>query len=215
MAISVPNMLKSAGVYLSRHPRVLGEIARYALQRRLAIPLDSLRWLVEQMPAGKSAPQDIVLTAQPPAIGLGATLDLMGTRLRVDAAIHVVHIHATPQELQVTIRVKDLRASVLNNLDGNLAKLLKSGVIDLSKPANTLKMIGNKPKLIADAKDDMFVLDLMQLANVRDNPMIGKVLAGLTPILSVAEVHTAGDTLAIGLRARPSGLKESFANLRP
>ncbi len=207
-------MLKSASVYVSRHPRVLGEIARYALQRRLAIPLDSLRWLIEQLPAGGSAPQDIVLTAQSPAIGLGATLDLMGTKLRIDAAVHVDHIHATPSELQVTIRVRDLRASVLNNLDGNLAKLLKSGVIDLTKPANTLNMIGKKPKLIADAKDDMFVLDLMQLDGVANNPMIGRVLAGLTPILSVADVRTEGDTLAIGLRARPSGIRESFTNLR-
>lgn len=214
MSISIPHVVKSAGRYVSRHPKVLGEIARYALQRRLAIPLDTLRWLVEQQ-SGASGPRDTVISAHSPALGLGTTVDAMGTQVRVDANIHIDHLHAAPGELTVTLRVKDLRASVLNNLDGNLAKLLKSGVLNLAKPASLLSMLGKKkPAAIVDAKDDLFVLDLMQIKAIAKNPTVQKVIAALSPVLSVADVRTEGDHLVIGLKARPSGFRESIAALR-
>lgn len=214
MSISIPNVVKSAGRYVTRHPKVLGEIARYALQRRLAIPLDTLRWFAEQQSGGKG-PRDVVVSAQSPALGIGATADAMGTQVRVDANIHIDHLHAAPGELTVTLRVKDLKASVLNNLDGNLAKLLKSGVLNLSKPASLLSMLGKKkPAAIVDAKDDLFVVDLMQVKAIARNPTVQKVIAALSPVLQVADVRTEGDHLVIGLKARPSGIRESFAAFR-
>jgi len=215
MAISIPTVVKSAGRYVTRNPRVLGEIARFAFQRRLAIPLDSLRWLVSQLPSKKAAPRDIVISAQPPALGIGLTVDAMGTEVRVDANIRVDHLHAAPGELQVTVRVQDLRATVLNNLDGNLAKLLKSGALNLAKPASLLMMLGKKkPSMIVDAKDDMFVLDLMQVPKLASNPGVQKALSTLTPVLAVADVRTEGDHLVLALKTRPRGFRESLANLR-
>lgn len=212
MAI-IPNVVKSAGRYVTRHPKVVGEIARYALQRRLAIPLDSLRYFANQ-PGGKG-PKDIVLSAQTPAVGVGATLDAMGTLVRIDANVFVDHVHAAPGELRVTIRVKDLKASVLNNLDGNLAKLLKSGVLNLAKPASLLSMMGNKkPALIVEAKDDMFVLDLMQIKSIANDAKLQKGLATVTPVLAISDVRTEGDNLVLALKARPSGFRDSLAALR-
>ncbi|MCB9733895.1 MAG: hypothetical protein H6745_14950 [Deltaproteobacteria bacterium] len=215
MSISITNVVKSAGRYVTRHPRVLGEIARYALQRRLAIPLDSLRWLIANLPMGSSAPRDIVLSAAPPALGVGFTIDAMGTGVRVDANIFIDHLHAAPGELQVTLRLKDLRATVLNNLDGNLAKLLKSGALNLAKPASLLAMLGKKkPAMIVEAKDDMFVLDLMQVPALAENPTVQKTLGAVTPVLSVSDVRTEQDNLVISLKTRPSGIRESIANIR-
>lgn len=212
MAI-IPNVVKSAGRYVTRHPRVVGEIARFALQRRLAIPLDSLRYFANQ--PGGTGPKDIVLSAQVPALGVGATLDAMGTMVRVDANVYVDHVHAGPGELRVTIRVKDLKASVLNNLDGNLAKLLKSGVLNLSKPASLLSMMGGKkPALIVEAKDDMFVLDLMQVKSLARDSRLQKALATLTPVLAVSDVRTEGDHLVLALKASPKGFREALAALR-
>lgn len=212
MAI-IPNVVKSAGRYVTRHPRVVGEIARYALQRRLAIPLDSLRYFANQ--PGGTGPKDIVLSAQVPALGVGATLDAMGTMVRVDANVYVDHVHAGPGELRVTIRVKDLKASVLNNLDGNLAKLLKSGVLNLAKPASLLSMMGGKkPALIVEAKDDMFVLDLMQVKSLARDSRLQKALATLTPVLAVSDVRTEGDHLVLALKASPKGFREALAALR-
>ncbi|PKN54223.1 MAG: hypothetical protein CVU56_27780 [Deltaproteobacteria bacterium HGW-Deltaproteobacteria-14] len=192
---------------------MVGEIARYALQRRLAIPLDSLRYFANQ--PGGTGPKDIVLSAKSPALGVGATLDAMGTMVRVDANVYVDHVHAGPGELRVTIRVKDLKASVLNNLDGNLAKLLKSGVLNLAKPASLLSMMGGKkPALIVEAKDDMFVLDLMQVKSLARDSRLQKALATLSPVLAVSDVRTEGDTLLLALKASPKGFREALAAIR-
>ena len=213
MPISIPHVVKSAGRYVTRHPRVVGEIALNVLKRRLTIPLDSLRYFANQV--GGTSPTDIVLSAQSPALGVGATLDAMGTKVRVDGNVLIDHLHAGPGELRVTLRVKDLKASVLNNLDGNLAKLLKSGVLNLAKPASLLSMLGNKkPALIVEAKDDMFVLDLMQVKSLARDSRVQKAIAALSPVLSVSDVRTEGDNLVLSLKASPSGIRASLAALR-
>jgi len=214
MQAMILNLLKSAGRYAATNPRLLGEIARNALHGRLTIPLDLLRWAASLLPPGGSTPSDISVIANPPALGLGATADLMGTQLRVDGAILIDALETSADAFKVTFRVRDLRASVLNNLDGNVAKLLKSGALNLSKPASMLNFIPKKPPAIIEAKDDRFVLDLLRVPAVANNPMIRKVLATLTPVLSVGEIRTEGDNLLIGLRASPAGLRESFAAVR-
>jgi len=212
--LKVANLIKSLGRYAATHPRQVGEIARHALSRRLAIPLDLVRWAVTLMPSGDQSPKDLTVIAQPPALGLGATANLMGTELRVDAALLIDAIDATTDAAKITFRIKDLRASVLNNLQGNLAKLLASGALNLSKPASLLGMIGKKPAAILEAKDDRFVIDLLKFPKLAQNPSFQKALAAVTPVLAVGDIHTEGDLLVIGLRANPRRIRESIQALR-
>jgi hypothetical protein len=214
MQAMIFNLLKSAGRYAAANPRLLGEIARNALHGRLTVPLDLLRWAATLLPPGGSTPGDITVVAQPPALGLGATANLMGTQLRVDAALIIDALETSAEQFKVTLRVRDLRASVLNNLDGNLAKLLKSGVLNLSKPASLLNFVPKKPPAILEAKEDRFVIDLLKFPEVANNPAIRKALAALTPILAIGEIRTENDNLVIGLKAMPRGLRDSFAALR-
>jgi hypothetical protein len=214
MQAMILNLLSTAGRYAASNPRLLGEIARNALHGRLTVPLDLLRWAATLLPPGGSTPADISVIANPPALGLGATLDLMGTQLRVDGAVVIDALETTPEAFKVTLRVRDVRASVLNNLDGNVAKLLKSGVLNLSKPASMLNFIPKRPPAILEAKDDRFVIDLLRVPQVAGNPLILKALATLTPVLSVGEIRTEGDNLLIGLKASPSGFRESLAAFR-
>ncbi len=213
MHVSIPNILRTAGRYAASHPRVLGDIARHAFNRRLAIPLDAIRWATTLV-RGSSAPKDITVIAQPPALGLGATASVMGTEVRVDAAIIVDAIDATNDHVKVTLRVRDLRASVLNNLNGNLAKLFKSGALNLSKPASLLNFVPKRPAAILEAKDDRFVIDLMKFDKLAQNPHFLKALAAVTPVLSIGEIRTEGDLLVIGLRTSPGRIRETFQALR-
>lgn len=214
MSLNVPQLLKSLGRYAATHPRLFGEIARHAFNRRLAIPLDLVRWGVTLIPPSGSAPKDVTVIAQPPALGLGATANLMGTELRVDAALIIDAIDATTEAVKVTLRVKDLRASVLNNLQGNLAKLLASGALNLGKPASMLNFVPKRPPAILEAKEDRFVIDLLKFPQLANNPAFQKALRAVTPILSIGDIRTEGDLLLIGLRATPRGFKESIAALR-
>jgi len=214
MQAMIFNVLKSAGRYAAANPRLLGEIAKNALHGRLTVPLDLLRWATTLLPAGDSTPSDMTVVAQPPALGLGATANVMGTQIRVDAALIIDGLDTNSDQFKVTVRVRDLRASVLNNLDGNLAKLLKSGALNLSKPASLLGFVPKKPAAILEAKDDRFVIDLLKFDQISENPAIRKALAALTPILSIGEIRTEGDNLLIGLRASPRGFRETLVALR-
>lgn len=214
MQINVPQLIKSLGRYAATHPRLVGEIARHAFNRRLAIPLDLVRWAVTLMPSSGKSPKDVTVIAQPPALGLGATANLMGTELRADAALIIDAIDATTEAVKVTFRVRDLRASVLNNLQGNLAKLLASGALNLSKPASLLNFVPKRPPAILEAKDDRFVIDLLKFPQLASNPGFQKALRAVTPILAIGDIRTEGDMLLIGLRANPRGLKESILALR-
>jgi hypothetical protein len=212
--LNVMNLVKSASRYAASHPRLVGDIARHALNRRLAIPLDLVRWAVTLIPAGDKAPKDVTVIPQPPALGLGATANIMGTELRVDAALVIDAIDATTESVKVTLRIKDLRASVLNNLQGNLAKLLASGALNLSKPASLLNFVPKRPPAILEAKEDRFVIDLLKFPQLAANPAFQKALRTVTPVLAIGDIRTEGDLLVIGLRANPRGLRESIAGLR-
>lgn len=212
--LKVSQILRTLGRYAASHPRMFGEIARHAINRRLAIPLDLVRWGASLMPSGDKAPKDVTVIAQPPALGLGATANVMGTELRVDAALLVDAIDATNEAVKITFRVKDLRASVLNNLQGNLAKLLASGALNLSKPASLLNFVPKRPPAILEAKEDRFVIDLLRFPKLAQNPAFQKALRTVTPILAIGDIHTEGDLLVIGLKANPRGLRESFQALR-
>jgi len=212
--LKVSQILMSLGRYAASHPRMFGEIARHALNRRLAIPLDLVRWAATLIPSGDQAPKDVTVIAQAPALGLGATANLMGTELRIDAALLVDAIDATSEAVKVTFRVKDLRASVLNNLQGNLAKLLASGALNLSKPASLLNFVPKRPPAILEAKDDRFVIDLLKFPQLAANPSFQKALATMTPILAIGDIHTEGDLLVIGLKANPRGIKQSIQAFR-
>lgn len=208
---SIGTLIKSAGKYTASHPRLLGDIARHAFGGRLAIPLDLLRWGSTLVPDNQA--KDLTVLAQPPALGVGATLNLMGTELRVDGAITFEQIDATTDSLRVSFKVGDLRASVLNNLQGNLAKLLASGVINLKKPASLLNFVPKKPPFLVEAKDDRFVLELMKVPKLAQNPRIQKALAAVTPVLQIAQIRTEDDLLVIGLNIQPRRIFEAVQAL--
>jgi len=208
---SIGTLLKSAGKYTASHPRILGDILRHALGGRLAIPLDALRWAASLVPEKQA--KDLTVLAQPPAVGVGATVDLMGTELRVDAAVTFETIDASTDAVRIAFKVGDLRASVLNNLQGNLAKLLASGVINLKKPASLLNFVPKKPPALVEAKDDHFVIDLIKIPKLAQNPRFQKALAAVTPVLSIAQIKTEDDLLIIGIQAAPRRIVEAVRAL--
>ena len=74
--------MRSAGRFIAKNPTTMLSMARHALGMRIAVPLDSLRWFIANTPPSQKAPQDVTITPRPPAIGIGATVDLMGTTVR-------------------------------------------------------------------------------------------------------------------------------------
>lgn len=193
-----------------KNPTTMLSMARHALGMRIAVPLDALRWFIASTPPSKKAPQDITITPRPPAIGIGATVDLMGTTVRAGASIRVEQLEISDTKFKVTLRLGDVTMKVLGESFTPVAGLIKSGALDLSKPGNLAKFMPKKPAVLVEAHDDVIVLDLMQNPKFAENEKVRGVLGTLTPVVQVAGMSTEGDFLILQLRASPFGLPRAL-----
>lgn len=210
MALPIRAALRSAGRFMVKNPTTMLSMARHALGMRVAIPLDALRWFISNTPPSKKAPQDITITPRPPAISLGATVDLMGTTVRAGASIRTENIQISERSVKVTLRLSDVTMKVLGESMTPLAGLLKSGALDLSKPGNLAKFMPKKSPVLVEAHDDLVVLDLMQDAGFANNEKVRAVLNTLTPVVQVASMSTEGDFLILQLKASPFGISRAL-----
>ena len=210
MALPLRAALRSAGRFIAKNPTTMLSMARHALGMRIAVPLDALRWFIANTPPSKKAPQDVTITPRPPAIGLGATVDLMGTTVRAGASIRVDRLEVTDRAFKVTLRLSDVTMKVLGESFTPVAGLIKSGALDLSKPGNLAKFMPKKSPVLVEAHDDIIVLDLMQDPKFAANDRVRAVLGTLTPVVQVSGLSTEGDFLIVQLRASPFGLPRAL-----
>lgn len=214
MALPLRAALRSAGRFIAKNPTTMLSMARHALGMRIAVPLDSLRWFIANTPPSQKAPQDVTITPRPPAIGIGATVDLMGTTVRANASIRVDQIEVGDDKFRVTLRLSDVTMKVLGESFTPVAGLIKSGALDLSKPGNLAKFMPKKSPVLVEAHDDVLVLDLMQVPKFAANDRVRGLLGTLTPVIQVAGLSTEGDFLILQLRASPFGIPRALSAAR-
>ena len=210
MALPLRAALRSVGRFMVKNPVTMLSMARHALGMRVAVPLDALRWFIANTPPSKKAPQDVTITPRPPAIGIGATIDLMGTTVRAGASIRIDHIEVTEGKFKVTLKLSDVTMKVLGESFTPVAGLIKSGALDLSKPGNLAKFMPKRSPVLVEAHDDILVLDLMQDPKFATNDRVKAVLGTLTPVVQVQGLSTEGDFLILQLRASPFGIPRAL-----
>ena len=210
MALPLRAALRSAGRFMVKNPTTMLSMARHAIGLRIAVPLDAVRWFIANTPPSKKAPQDVTITPRPPAIGLGATIDLMGTTVRAGASIRIDQIEVGEDKFRVTLRLSDVTMKVLGESFTPVAGLIKSGALDLSKPGNLAKFMPKRPPVLVEAHDDIIVLDLMQNPKFATNDRVRGILGTLTPVVNVSGMTTEGDFLILQLRASPFGIPRAI-----
>jgi hypothetical protein len=210
MALPLRAALRSAGRFMVKNPTTMLSMARHALGMRIAVPLDALRWFIANTPPSKKAPQDVTIMPRPPAVGIGATIDLMGTTVRAGASIRVDRIEVSDHSFKVALRLSDVTMKVLGESFTPVAGLIKSGALDLSKPGNLAKFMPKKSPVLVEAHDDLIVLDLMQDPKFAANDRVRALLGTLTPVVQVSGLSTEGDFLILQLRASPFGLPRAL-----
>ncbi len=204
-------LLSAATSYLKLHPEEIVRAVKGAFGLRMGVPLDALRYLVEQFAQGKKAPQDVVIEAVPPGLRAGLTVVAMGTTLRVRLTLFVEELDIAAEKILVTARIADMSLDVLDGRDTPVAGLILSGALDLSKPGNLVAYMPKRPEVLADAKDDRIVLDLMKVPKIANNPKARRALEVLTPVLNVAAIRTRDDHLDVHLKASPSGIGQAVS----
>jgi hypothetical protein len=160
------------------------------------------------------APTDVTIAAKPPAIQIGASLELMGSKLRASTTIYVEELRIHPDELRVQLRLADTDMKVLDRSETPIAGLIRSGALDLSKPGNLAKFMPQKSPVLIEAHDDIIVLDLMQVPKLANNLRLRQILQRVTPVVNVAALGTDGDFLVLSLRAMPAGFSRALAAAR-
>ena len=210
MALPIRAALRSAGRFVVKNPATMFSIARHALGLKIAVPLDAMRWFISNTPPGSKAPQDVTVMARPPAINVGATVDLMGTPVRASASIKIDDLQLGPEQLRVKIRLSQVDLKLLGESFTPVAGLIKSGALDLSKPGNLAKFMPKRPDVLVEAQDDYLVLDLMKNPRIRQNDKVRRFLETLTPVVNVTSIGTDHDMLVIGLRATPLGFPRAL-----
>lgn len=211
MALPLQKALRSAGRYVVTNPLAVLRVARHAASLRVAVPLEALRWFVANTPPSKKSPTDVTITAQPPAIHVGATVELMGSKLRASGAVRVEELRVDADEIRLTLRLSDVEMRVLAGAETPISGLIKSGALDLTKPGNLVNFMPKKPPALVAAHDDVLVLDLMKVPKMGNNLTLRRVLQRLTPVLNVSALKTEGDFLILALRANPQGLPRVLA----
>jgi hypothetical protein len=211
MALPLQKALRSAGRFVVKNPLSVLQVARHAASLRVAVPLEALRWFVANTPPSKKSPTDVSITAQPPAIHVGATIELMGSKLRASGAVRVEELRIDADEMRLTLRLSHVEMRVLDGAETPISGLIKSGALDLTKPGNLVNFMPKKPPALIDAHDDLIVLDLMRMPKMGNNLMLRRVLQRLTPVLNVSALKTEGDFLIVALRATPQGFPRALA----
>ena len=195
--------------FLKSHPLFLVQAARNAARLEISIPLDLVRWFVERRPAGKG-PERIDVAAAPPAVGVGVTLDLYGTKIDVSTNVAVEAVDNLVDGLRISLRVRDLQVKAP---PGSPAAMMV-GALDLKRPASLLKMMPLPLPALVEARDDLFVLDLLKVPKLGNNPTVRKLVAALADVARVRDVRTEDDLLIIGLALNPLALPQALLKLR-
>lgn len=211
-AMLKPEVLAAAGNYLVEHPRELLRLVRNAALLRFGVPLAALRWVATRA-GGQRAPTDVEIEAVPPGVRVGATLELMGARLRASGIVFVEGVQLGPEELRVELRFADVRLTLLNESDSPIAALIRSGALDLTKLGNLVSVMPRRPKFLVEAKGDRVVLDLKRhpaFAGQR----VETIVSLLTPLITVTGVSTDVEHLDVEFGVFQRGVAAALASWR-
>jgi hypothetical protein len=205
--------LDAARGYLKTHPEEITRAVRNAFGLRLGVPLQALRWLGRQ--AEKSGKvEDLRIDSIPPGIKVGASLNLMGTPLRASAVIYIDRIVFNEDELTVALRLEDVDLKLNGNAETPVAALIKSGALDLSRPGTLVGFMPKRNPVIAEARDNRIVLDLMRDPKIGKNPLVRSAVAVLTSFVTLQNVQADESHLDISFRALPVGLRGAARSVR-
>jgi hypothetical protein len=204
-------VLTAVGKYLAHHPDELARIARNAAALKVGVPLAAFRWLVTRV-KNRRLPTDVIVEAVPPGVRLGATLELMGAKLRASSVVFVERVRVSSEELRIELRFSDADIQLLDASTSPLAALLRSGALDLTKLGNLIAVMPRRPEYVVEARGDRVVLDLKRHPKL-SSQRADLLLRLLTPIITIKEVTLEDEHLEVQLGLFEDGVRAALEAL--
>ncbi len=191
-AMKIGDVLTASFGFLYRNPSELVRAARGLIGRRLSVPLVGLRWLAEHAIPRNIFPFGLRIDVAPPFLRFGAEVNAMGTPIKAGISLGITRIQIAADAITVSVRLADIELELAGHSVSPLAVLIKSGVLDLSRPGDLVHHMPLRPELIVDAKGDQIVLDLLKIPVVSSNPA-ARITASLMSSMIRIESITADE----------------------
>lgn len=204
--------LSAAGGYIRRNPGEVSRALRNLVGLRAGIPVDALRWLMEQAAKGGKI-EDPVITEVPPGLRVTANVDLMKTPVRASAIVFIDRVRIDPEQIRLDVRLEEIWMEVIGESHSPVAALLRSGALDLSKPGELAKYM-DLPPVIVEARDNRLSLDIMREPRIGQNPIVRQALSIMTPLMTMHGIETDDDHLNLVFRALPQGVGAAATAVR-
>jgi hypothetical protein len=207
------DLYETAKGYFQRHPQELGRVLRGLIGLRIGVPLDGLRWLAGRL-AQAGGVRDLAIEAVPPGLRLAASLDLMKTPVRASAVVYVERVLVCAEELRVEVRLEEVQLALLEDVATPVALLVKSGALDLSRPADLIQHFPKRPPFLLEARGKRIALDFRKHPGIAGHPLTEHLLPLLTSLVTLHAVETDEAHLDFSFRAFPEGFGHASRNLR-
>ncbi len=177
---------------------------RNAMGMRFGMPLAAFRWLAAEL-ADPEKVEDLEIAAAPPGLRMGATFDLMKTRVRASAVLFIDRLHITGDELRIELRLEDVSMIPVDTKKSQISALLITRALDLSRPGDLVQHLPDMPAMIVDAHANRVVLDLMRVPKLSNDPRVRHALGLMTSLMTLDGIETEGDHLDLHFKPLPSG----------
>ena len=204
--------LSAVGGYLRRNPTEITRAIRNLIGLRAGVPVDALRWLMEQAAKGGNI-EDPVITEVPPGLRITASVDLMKTPVRASAVVYIDRVRLDEDQIRLDVRLEEIWMEVIGDAVSPVAALLRSGALDLSQPGELAKYM-DLPPVIVEARDNKLSLDLMRDPKIGENPIVRQALSVVTPLVTMHGIESDDDHLNIVFRALPKGMGSAAGAIR-
>ncbi|MDH5491838.1 MAG: hypothetical protein OEY14_07785 [Myxococcales bacterium] len=198
--------VEAARGYLRAHPEELGRAVRSAFGLRVGVPLAALRWLGRKVEATGKV-EGLQIDAAPPGLKIGANLDLMKTPIRASAVIFIDRILFTEEELTLTIRLEEVSLKLNGDSKSPVAMLIQSGALDLKNPGDLVAYLPDRPPILAEARGNRIVLDLMRDPKIGRHPMVRHAVGLLANFMTLKGIEADTAHLDVRFRALPTGFR--------
>lgn len=177
---------------------------RNAIGMRFGVPLAAFRWLTDQI-ADPNAVEDVEVGAVPPGLRMAATFDLMSTRVRAGAVLYIDRISLSGEEMRLELRLEDVSMIPVDTHKSQIAALLVTRSLDLSRPGDLVQHLPDMPDMIVDSHGNRVVLDLMRVPKLANDPLVRHALGLMTSLMTLDGIETEGDHLDLHFKPLPEG----------
>ena len=210
--LSGKEFFESATNYLKGHPEEVARILRSSFGLRFGVPLAAFRWLVERLVDDVDG-LDPEITACPPGLRIGMTLEKMETRIRFSSIIYVSRVDVSSSQIRLELRFEEVSLKILSEKKTVVSALVKSGALNISQLGQLISELPGMPPVIVEAADNRIVFDLLQSQQL-DNRVVRHLVGLWSSLITVDGVETETDHLDVVFRALPRGRTAAMNSVR-